>query len=212
MLSGKTVTLILSAALALAVGLWAGLYLTARLNPPPLELASGVVLDPPRRVEAFELIDQDGRSFGPERLAGQWDFIYFGYTYCPDVCPTSLADLAALERRLESQGLAEATAYLLISVDPQRDTPERLGEYVRYFHPQFQGATGSRQTLDRLTRQMGVAYRIPKSQDGEDYMVDHSSAVLVVDPQARLRAIFTSHDPQAMATDFARLHDRFGGE
>lgn len=208
MTRGQLLPLALIGALALGAGLWLGQLLTREAAPPPLEI-SGILLPEPRAIEDFTLVDQDGRRFGPERFKDRWSFLYFGYTYCPDVCPTTLADLAELERRLEQQGLSADTTYWLISVDPRRDTPERLGDYAGYFHPEFRGATGSDDQLGRLARQLGVMYRVPNNPETEDYAVDHSSAVILVDPAGRLHAVFTAHDPDALAADFAEIRHRY---
>ncbi len=208
MTRGSLIPLVLISALALGAGLWLGQLITHQPAAPPLEIA-GILLPEPQPIEDFTLLDQDGRPFGPERFKDRWSFLYFGYTYCPDVCPTTLADLAGLERQLQQQGLDADTEYWLISVDPRRDTPARLGDYASYFHPDFQGATGSDEQLSHLARQVGVMYRVPDNPETEDYPVDHSSAVILVDPQGRLHAVFTAHDPDTLARDFAKILDQY---
>ena len=112
--------------------------------------------------------------------------LYFGYTWCPDICPTSLGLLTMAVNELTPEELAQLQV-LFISVDPDRDTPERLKTYVEYFHQQMIGATGSKAQIDKVVDQYGGAYRIVKETDSAmDYIVDHSSALYLVDQQGKL--------------------------
>lgn len=188
--------------LAFGLGLWLNFGLIPdQVEPPTI---AGIFLEPPRPVEAFTLIDQDGQPFDQERWRGKWTFLYFGYTFCPDVCPLTLVELSKMQKILAQEHLDQKNAYLLISVDPARDTPERLGKYAPYFNPKFEGATGTPEQLAGLAKQFGVYYKIPDALE-ENYTVDHSSAVMLIDPQVRLRAVFTQHDPQIMAADFRKI-------
>ena len=206
MLRVKTLLLVLLGVAALVAGIWLG---QTGKTPAPLEIA-GIYLPEPREIKDFALVLQNGQPFTRGNLKGRWSWLYFGYTYCPDLCPTTLIELNKLDRLLEQQGLNRDTAYLMISVDPERDTPERLGEYVKYFNKKFQGATGTPQELDQLARQLSVVYNIPAHQAGESYAVDHSSTVILIDPDAYLQAIFTPpHQPETMAADFARIRERY---
>ncbi|CDH43191.1 MAG: SCO family protein [Candidatus Competibacteraceae bacterium] len=191
---------------AFAVGLWLsfdlGLY-PERVEPPTI---AGFLITPPKVIEDFTLIDQSGQSFHQDRWRGQWTFLYFGYTFCPDVCPLTLLELGKLQKILEREHLDQNTAYLFVSVDPKRDLPQRLGEYTAYFNPKFRGATGTAEELAKLAQQLGIYYKILDSAaDGQNYTVDHSTAVLLIDPQARLRAVFTQHSPDTMAADFRKI-------
>jgi protein SCO1/2 len=150
---------------------------------------AGFVYPEPRVISPFKLAAQDGKPFDLESLKGKWTFVYFGYTYCPDVCPTTLAELARAKKLLDQAGLS--AQYVFVSVDPQRDTPKRLAQYVAFFDPGFVGATGSDEALTALTRQIGVAYSFPEGTRGASYAVDHSSIVALFDPDARLHAVFT---------------------
>lgn len=205
MLRSKTLVLVFIGATALGAGIWLGDAWLSHATRAPVEI-SGFYLPEPRPLEPFTLTDQSGRPFEREDFEGRWTFLYFGYTYCPDVCPMTLAELDQVEARLAAQGLADV-AYLLISVDPERDSPERLREYTGYFNEKFQGATGSHDQLQNLARQFGVIYRRSPGQEGqENYTVDHSSTLVLVDPQARLRAVFTPpHTPDSLVTDFGKI-------
>ena len=100
------------------------------------------------------------------------DFLYFGYTFCPDVCPLKLLELGKLQKILHREYLDRDAIYLFISVDPKRDLPQRLGEYTAYFNPKFRAATGTAEELAKLAQQLGVYYKIPDTTDGKNYTVD----------------------------------------
>jgi len=201
--------------IALVVGLFAAaagiLFGTDVFNgerrPDPAAMKAATLLTEPKPLAAFELVDQDARPYGQDRLLGRWTFVSFGYTSCPDVCPTTMATFDALEQRL-SEGQDDPPAdFLFVSVDPERDSPERLSQYVRYFNPRFLGATGTHEQLRGLTGQLGVLYaRVEEQDTAMSYLVDHSAAILLLDPDARLAAIFSvPHDVLAMAEDFAAI-------
>ncbi|MFO1423739.1 MAG: SCO family protein [Candidatus Competibacteraceae bacterium] len=209
MTRGKLIILILAGALALGLGLWLGQILVRPSVEPPA--ISGILFPEPKAIEDFTLSDQTGQPFHRDRFSGKWTFLYFGYTYCPDVCPLTLVELAKVQRQLARDNLDGDTAYMLISVDPQRDTPQRLGEYTRYFNPKFLGATGTPEELNKLARQFGVIYmRAPDSENKANYSIDHSSTVIVIDPDARLHAIFTPpHKPEIMVSDFVKIREHY---
>lgn len=183
--------------------------------PPPLpveQLQAGTPLPQPKVLSPFSLTDQDSRPFGLDDLKGQWTFVSIGFTSCGGVCPTNMATYRDLDRELTEQ----TADFLFISVDPERDNPEQLGRYVRRFNPRFVGATGSHNQLQPLTRELGLMYTRSAEQEqgtGTDYMVDHSASILLLDPQARLTAVFSwPHDSIAVAADFAVLHNYYRAE
>lgn len=194
------------AAAALGAGAW--LMLDARSSRPP-EI-HGYVLAKPRALPAVVLVDEHGAETRAEDLRGHWSLLYFGYTYCPDVCPLTLVELANLKRELATQGVTLPVEYYLVSVDPKRDTPERLREYVAYFDPEFRALTGSPQALRELAAATDTVFDVPEGQDGDNYLVSHSSNVVVLDPGARVRAVLAPpHEPARMAADFTKVaaHD-----
>ncbi|MBK7613828.1 MAG: SCO family protein [Vitreoscilla sp.] len=136
-------------------------------------------------------------------LMGRWSMVFFGYTQCPDVCPTALTLMAEMARRLSP---AERPQVLFISIDPQRDTPELLAAYIPSFDASFVGAAGTDESLAALVKHLGVMYqRNPESKPGI-YTVDHTAAMFLIDPQARLKALFSPpHDLEAMLADYRRL-------
>jgi protein SCO1/2 len=168
-------------------------------------LASGTVLDPPRPLPDMAFVDQENRRFDKSRLAGRWSLLFFGFTSCPDICPTTLALLAQVEKAVADLPPAQRPQVVLVSVDPGRDTPERLAAYVRHFSPSFVGITSEQDTVDEFARSLGVPVAITKTDD-TNYTVDHSGAVFAVDPSVSMRALFSS--PQSattLAEDYRRL-------
>jgi protein SCO1/2 len=189
----------------IVAGIGAALFATRKpAAPPALERAT--LFAEARPLPAFSLVDGSGMDFGPDRLRGRWTFLYFGFTNCPDICPTTLATLAAAKAALADLpgGLQPGVAF--VSVDPGRDTPQVAGRYAAHFDPSFIGATGTRAALDALASALGVAVIIgPPAADGS-YAVDHSAAVFLVDPEARVAALFGApHDSATIARDYRRI-------
>ncbi|WP_149541178.1 SCO family protein [Siccirubricoccus phaeus] len=146
----------------------------------------------------FSLVDQTGRAVTERDYAGRWMLLYFGYSYCPDVCPTELGAMAAALDQLGP--LAEQVVPVLISVDPERDTPEHLADYVSRFHPRLQGLTGTAEQVAEVARRYRVYYAKVRRPDMTDYLMDHSSFVYLVGPDARVRSLFRPDtSPEAMA-------------
>ena len=172
--------------------------------PPGLTFKSATVLNDDRPLPEFHLEGTSG-EVGNAVLSGNWTLVFFGYTYCPDICPTSLTTLAQVKSQLVANGVAPPRV-LFISVDGQRDRPDRLAEFVRFFDADFQAAIGSDQALLPLARHLGVFYQRHDKGDGSPYSVDHSSAIYLVDPQGRLKAVFSwPHDPATMATEYPKI-------
>ena len=176
-------------------------------GPPQPSNAALMVLPEPRVIADFALLDDTGAPFSLDNLRGHWSLIFFGYTHCPDVCPSTLYDLKLIHEQLDQLNDAAASGLqvLFVSVDPERDTPEQLKQYVSYFHPDFIGVTGPEEQLAPLTMQLGIAYRIEEHEAGSpQYNVDHSVSVLLMDPQGRLHGVFPApHDTDKMAGELA---------
>jgi protein SCO1/2 len=182
---------------------------------PPVAYGALVVLPEPRSVPAFTLQDQDAKPFTATNLEGHWSLLFFGFTHCPDVCPSTLFDLARLEEALRAAPQVDRPAHqvVFVSVDPERDTPDRLKDYIEYFDPGFIAVTGPHEELEPLTRKLGIAYRIGDHAPGNArYEVDHSAAILLLDPQGRLHGVFPApHDPDVLLADFQTLLDAEAG-
>lgn len=167
---------------------------------------SATVLDVPRAVPEYHLIDEHGSAATRADLDGRWTILFFGFTHCPDVCPMTLQVLARALRSLDDLDPGRRPTVRFVSVDPQRDTPERLAQYLAFFDADLHGLTGEEAEIEALTRALGVAYSRVESPDGGDYTMDHTAALFVVDPQARLHAVFTPpYDARTLATDLRAI-------
>jgi protein SCO1/2 len=200
--------------------IWLVLNFRIAPEPPGLPLSidtTATVLSEPMTVPSFQLTDHHARPFTENNLQGQWTFLFFGYTYCPDICPTTLALLKQVDQLLRDQKTLlpiKHPRFVFISVDPARDTTERLAEYVSYFNPAFLGVTGLEEQLQALTQPLGIAYRrAPDSESNENYLIEHSSSILLVNPQAQLQALISPpHDATAIAEDYRKILDRVVGQ
>ena len=175
--------------------------------------AQGVFLLPrPRDIAPFALTAPDGTVFDNASLQGKWSFIFFGFTHCPDICPTSMAVLGQVDRTLEQSQAADVEQPfhgVLISVDPERDTPAKLGAYAEAFSPRFSAATGSREALVELTQQVNVAFaKIPDGEGG--YTVDHTGNIVVINPRGHYHAfIKLPHKAETIRLAYQTLAARF---
>lgn len=167
-------------------------------------LQSGTLLSPPRDLPQFSLIDHRGSAFTPASLRGHWSVLFFGYTNCPDLCPTTLATLASLRHQWKDSVAWPQVVF--VSVDVRRDTPEVLARYVPYFDPTFVGVTASTQAgIEAFARSLGAAVIIGPEHDGT-YSVDHTGGLFVVSPQGRLAAILTPpYSVEGLQGDLARI-------
>lgn len=191
------------AIVAIAAGMLLSRSLLHQAGGPAL--ARATLLEPARPLPPMAFIDDQGQPFGAERMRGHWSILFFGFTHCPDVCPTTLALLAQVEKQLADLPAGQRPQILLVSVDPQRDTPQRLAGYVKSFSPTFAGITGGQQAIHAFALQMGVPVAISPLPGG-NYTVDHSAAIFVVDPNGALRALSsTPHDVPIIAADYRSI-------
>jgi protein SCO1 len=170
-------------------------------------LASGTILAPARPLADFSLIDNLGRGFGAANLRGHWSMMFFGYTNCPDYCPTTLTTLAAMEKQLRAAKTVAPPQVIFVSVDAKRDTPAQLNQFVPYFDPDFIGLTAASQpAIEALAKKWGVAVSIEYAADGSNYVVDHSTVIFVIDPAGKLAAILSGpFTVDALRSDFQRI-------
>jgi len=187
-----------NAALAVAVVL-VGLHGAAHAADP---LPTAEPADPPRIGGHFSLTTADGTEVSDRSFAGKWLLLYFGYTYCPDACPTALnAITAALD---ELGPLAEQIQPIFITIDPERDTPV-IAQYVKAFHPRLIGLTGSAEQIAAVAKDFRVFYRV-RQLGNDEYAIDHSSYIYVVDPEGRVAELITGSLPgHPVAAELKRL-------
>lgn len=169
----------------------------------------GTILKTPRNVSDFSLLNQQKQPFTQQNLKGQWTVMFFGFTSCPDICPTTMTNLAKWYQILEQKGARNLPQVILVSVDPERDTPDHMKKYIHAFNPKFMGVTGKISTIDRLTKEVGVAYmKMAKkeSTDPMDYGIEHSGTLMLFNPEGKLQGFFTTpHDLEKIAQDYLRL-------
>lgn len=158
-------------------------------NLPKAE-PEALVYDPPRALKPFKLTSTTEGAVSNDALKGQWTLLFTGYTFCPDICPTTLSDLKSLLPSLQSE-VDEPVTVWMISVDPQRDDIERLKQYVGYFGEAFVGVRGEHKSLFPFVRDLGLMYSIPEEGE-ENYLVNHSAAIILVNPDGRRKAIFNA--------------------
>jgi protein SCO1 len=167
----------------------------------------------PKPLTAFTLTDQKSRVFDLASLKGKWSFLFFGFTHCPDVCPTTLAVLSrARDIIARSPAGAEDIQFVFISVDPNRDTAGKLRQYLGNFDAAFLGVTGDNAQIGNLAGQLDAAYEVVITPGMEDYPVYHTAAVFLLDPRARYHAVFTSpHDAEVISKRFNVVRALEGG-
>lgn len=198
------------AALA-AIGL-AAFVAYIQLDGPPdarrggeAQVASGIEIGGP-----FELTSGSGETVTAADFRGQFMLVFFGYTFCPDVCPTELSNLAVTMDTLPA-AVADSVVPVFITVDPERDTPETVGDYVDAFHPAMVGLTGSKQAIDAVAKAYRVYYAKSGDTESDSYLMDHSSYVYLIGPDGDFVTMFQPNtDPEDMAEAIQRYAERAG--
>jgi protein SCO1 len=201
--------IVLAAIVAFALGLiLARLFVRLREVPVPVT-ESATILPQPRELPPLDLIDQDGRALPRDFLRNHWTIVFFGFTQCPDVCPTTLTTLAQMKKKLADLPAEQQPRVLLVTVDPERDTAAILKPYVTFFDPAFLGATG---TLAG-TGQAASAFSIPFAKvplPGGGYTMDHGAGLFMVSPRGALAAYSSPPlDATVLARDFRKVVQYF---
>ena len=178
-----------------------------KLMPAPL-----VAFTERKLLAEFILVDDEKGVFDLKSLESRWSFIFFGFMYCPDICPTTLYDLSQVKQEIVAQGISESDIqFVFISVDPARDKAAQIQRYVQYFDPAFLGATGSIGQLTNLTRQLGAPFRAEPETATNVYEVAHSSAVYLVDPLGQYAGIinppFVASEVAAQFSELYRINE-----
>lgn len=166
------------------------------MNDEQLRVNGAIVLDQPRIFSDFELIDHRGEVFTIDRFRDIWTIVFFGFTNCPDICPTTLAVLNDTYSKMK-ESEKEKLQVVMISLDPERDTVEALADYVPYFNEQFIGVTGNKHLIRRLTAEINIAYnKVPLA--GDDYTVDHSTQLVLINPKGHYHGFFKAPHSETM--------------
>jgi protein SCO1/2 len=208
----RTTLIVLVCAVAAAFGFWAAQHrFAADAAGPQLKVVR--LFAQPRELPAFSLQQSDGTPLVPGELQGHWTLVFLGFTHCPDVCPTTLAQLAQAQKQWAALPEATRPRFLFVSVDPERDTPDRVGEYAHAFHKDTLAATADIPALEAFARSLSLVFmKVPPAPGAaaDQYSVDHSAALAVLDPQARMAGVIQQSgegalDAPAIAADLAAL-------
>lgn len=208
-LASRSTLLILAAALAAGLGLWASQHQFGSVMPAreaPAVATEAVTLFPQTlELPAFALEQSDGTVLENADLLGRWTVVFIGFTHCPDICPTTLGELATAQRLWAGLPAATRPQVLFVSVDPRRDTAARAGEYAAFFHADTIAGSGALEPLTEFARSLGLVFM--EVDDGNGGLtVDHSSALAVIDPQGRRAGLIRPPlDARAIARDLALL-------
>ena len=210
-MSKRAALLLVVACLAGGLGLWASqrFHAPAAAAAPPAPPVKAVTLMPaPRALPAFSLQQSDGTALTTEDLAGHWTVVFIGFTHCPDICPTTLAQLASAQKQWASIPTASRPRVLFISAVPERDSPKLTGDYAHAFHADTLAATAPISQLEEFARSLSLVFMKAPGPSGEpdDYSIDHSAALVLLDPQVRMAGVAQPpFDIRAIAADLERL-------
>ena len=205
----RTTVYILVAALAAALGFWAAQHWWGQRAHAGPQLQVVKLFDHPRELPTFSLQQSDHTQLVPGELKGHWTLIFLGFTHCPDVCPTTLAQLAQAQKQWAALPDATRPRVLFVSVDPDRDMPAAVGEYAHAFHRDTLAATADIPALEAFARSLSLVFmKVPAPTDApaDQYSVDHSAALAVLDSQGRMTGVIQPpFEPKAIASDLIVL-------
>lgn len=169
----------------------------------------GTLLDHSRKMPLFDLMGTDHQPFNLERLQGRWTFLFFGFTHCGSICPVTMAELGKMFRLLAQGGVQPKPQVFMVTLDPERDNPARLEQYVKAFDPSFEGVYGSLQAVQKFAHDMGIASERVASnlEQPRQYNIEHSGAIMLINPHGELVAFFTPpHQAALLASDYKLLN------
>lgn len=206
----RSVLIVIVIAVAAGLGLLAAQRWFGPTAPPAgPELATVRLFPQPRELPPFALQQSDGTQLVPGGLHGHWTLVFLGFTHCPDICPTTLADLSRAQKEWEALPEARRPRVLFVSVDPERDSPDRIGEYAAFFHRDTLAATADIPSLEAFARSLSLVFmKVPLGGDApaDHYTIDHSAAIALLDPQARMAGVIQAPlEPAAIAADLLAL-------
>ncbi len=189
--------MIIIALLATGAGFYISLKQSQQNNQVPA--IAGFYWPNTKQLHAFNSLDQNNQAFGLEQMQGKWSFVFFGYTHCPDICPVTMSVMADAYKTLAPTN--DDLQIVFVTVDPERDTTEKLADYVAYFNDRFIGLGGTAEMVESLTKQLGIAYYLNKEDSSTNYMVDHSASIFIFDPKARMVAKLAPPHQASQITD-----------
>jgi len=161
-------------------------------------------IDPPRQLAEFKLIDDTSQSFLPEEFAGKWNILFFGFTYCPDICPLTMKQMSDVKESLGDY--SDNLRVFLVSVDPDRDKPENLRQYLDNFDKNFKGLTGEIDQIYKFSTQVNAPFFPVVNSPEPNYTVDHSGSLVLISPEAKYAGFFRApHDTAKITKALASL-------
>jgi len=185
----------------------AGFYISLKQSQNQLvqnNETRGLFWPNPKQIKNFSAKDHNGNAFELSNISGKWSFIFFGYTNCPDICPITMSVMANVYQHLVSY--YENIQIIFVTVDPERDTTEKLSSYISFFDQDFVGLSGEPAIENSLTRQIGIPYYYNKKKENNNYLVDHSASIFVIDPKTRLIAkLSPPHQPEKIIEQFKKI-------
>lgn len=200
---------ILIAIVAIGSGL-----LVQNAKQPPIkspEFKSTILLPTQKDLGDVNFVDHNGQAFGVAQLKGKWSALFFGFTNCPDVCPTTMQMLKQVKQDLRKADVWHNYQVLMVSVDPARDTTERLKSYVPFFDPEFIGLSASVEHTTAFAKNLGVLFFISKQFDNGGYDVDHSAAIILINPEGKYAGVMTApHTQSNISADLIKLAEYAG--
>ena len=212
-MSNRTNRTTITVAILLAVvAMVAGLFVSQHVQKKKVDASQlhGTVFDNPRKVSAFALTGIDHKPFSNASLNGSWTMIFFGFTNCGYLCPTTMAELGKMYRILEEKGIKTLPNVVMISVDPERDSLEKLSHYVKAFDSHFYGAKGREKAIQAMTHELGIAYLKVARKDNDEvdnYDIEHTGTIMLFNPKGELIAFFTTpHRADLLANDYLLLN------
>ncbi len=211
MFNRTTAYIVAVAVLAAGLGLWASTHhfgpSTGPDEAPGLQAVR--LFEPARDLPAFELEQSDGTPLEPAELRGHWTLVFLGFTHCPDICPTTLAELARAQNAWEAIPAATRPRVLFLSVDPERDTPELIGQYAHAFHEDTLAATGRLPEVEAFATSLSMVFSKappPEGYPADQYTINHSATIAVLDPQGRMAGLVRPPlEPMKIAADLQAL-------
>ena len=190
-----------------------GLFVNKVLTPKNLSIEEfkdlGVYLrEPARNIRDFELINTENKPFSQEDFIGNWNLIFFGFSFCPDICPITMSLLAKVQSSLETDEKNKVD-FFMVTVDPARDSPEALRKYLDNFSKTFIGLTGTLDQIYNFSTQVNAPFSPVLNQEGSHYTVDHSGNIILINPEGKLAGIFKMpHDQKNITVAISDLINR----
>jgi len=203
--TGNTTLLVIGIAI---IAVLVGLFVQTGMNKPKKfpEFSKTIILPNPKNIKFTEFTDHTGNSFNKAQFDGKWTILFFGFTNCPDICPSTLQTLSKVKLALQNESVWSNYQVVMISVDPETDTVDRLASYVPYFDSEFIGLNADIEATKQFAKQVGVLFVKRENDNGAAYEVDHSASIILIDPQGRWAgAISAPHTADSISADLIKL-------